>query len=909
MKLFYVFIISLFFFYNNVQSSAINDIDQDPFLRTWLFLGPFNDYETSKRISDSLSNSTIDQIIQYAKSNDQIKDFLIKSSAESGIHSIHQYYFDDNDKYIIGFSNVYSQNRVNVFYNHYLNNWDSDFSFYLNDEILFENSKESWPWKAITLNKGESRARLIYKNKPNIISIAGWNYNTFGSGLFKESFTTIIKGQIKNKKFNYDKTKIIVSDKTNFIKEVSPDKSGRFLIRIWEKVNEIKISASNQDHKYNKTYKDIKVGQNNNISFFLSKHNSEISGKVVTLYKDLPQGDVLVSLVKNETDIIVDKVFSDNSGKFIFTKIEEGQYKIKVNVRGKQYHALNNEDNYKIFTIGKSLDEIKNIIIKAPLIDKGSWQETNFIDGLKSNYLLDVFVDSKNKIWYGCHTGLSVFDGTKFHNFDEKDGLPSQTITKIFEDSKGQVWILSNHAWSDGGGISKIDQNYNIINFNLKNDIPNYGFTEITEDQDGNILIGGPFGLFIYDGSEIIHLKYGDGIGTGIVRDIYVDSNNNYWIGTSGGLVFYNGISFQNYGNFDGLGGSSSIRKIGKSPSGELIVSAGWGWEPFNGHSLFSFNGFSFSPIEYAKFHTNINDFIFEDNHLIYNTGNRLVTANENYQQSISPLNSLNKSIPLNVMSIYKNSDGIIFTTTWGSGAFSYNDKNIRTFTEVDGHTNRQWGSSAILDNNNNVWMTNATGLAKIKNQNIIQVYDNKNGLPSNDIRDLVLDNFGNIWGTSSNGIFSINNDNVIVYDEIFNSSKRNFSRISISKSGTIWTLGDGYLCSFDGEKVNYYESDSLIITGGNSGLLPLDDGNVLFGGSGLRMLIVEENSFKFKTIDSAGWVNGIAYTRDKNIIYSNANELIVMKDFKKVETHNLENGFIFDVPTTVNIDHRGWIW
>ena len=89
MNLFYVFIISLFFFYNNVQSSAINDIDQDPFLRTWLFLGPFDDFETSKRISDSLSNSTIDQIIQYAKSNDQIKDFLIKSSAESGIHSIH----------------------------------------------------------------------------------------------------------------------------------------------------------------------------------------------------------------------------------------------------------------------------------------------------------------------------------------------------------------------------------------------------------------------------------------------------------------------------------------------------------------------------------------------------------------------------------------------------------------------------------------------------------------------------------------------------------------------------------------------------------------------------------------------------------------------------------------------------
>ena len=50
-----------------------------------------------------------------------------------------------------------------------------------------------------------------------------------------------------------------------------------------------------------------------------------------------------------------------------------------------------------------------------------------------------------------------------------------------------------------------------------------------------------------------------------------------------------------------------------------------------------------------------------------------------------------------------------------------------------------------------------------------------------------------------------------------------------MSKNGIIWILGDSYLCSFNGEKVNYYESDFPNIFGGNSGLLPLDDGNVLW--------------------------------------------------------------------------------
>ena len=907
MKLFYVFIISLFFFYNNVQSSAINDIDQDPFLRTWLFLGPFDDFETSKRISDSLSNSTIDQIIQYAKSNNQVKDYLIKSSAETGIHSIHQYYTQGNEKYIIGFSIIYSKERDNVYYNHYLNSMDSDFSFYLNDEILYENSKDSWQWKKISIKKGRSKVRLIYKNAFSRINMGNWKFNTFGSGLFKEGFITTIEGNIRNKNLNHNDTKLIISDRTNFIKNINPDISGNFSIKLWEKVNEIKVSASNNSFKYNKTYLNIKRGVTNNISIALSKYNPEISGEVVTLHKDIPQGDVLVCLVNKRTNRIVNKVFTNNFGKFSFTDIEKGDYLIKVSVRENEYFAKDKNDITKVFAVGTTLGEVKDVVIQAPIIDKGTWRETNFSDGLKSNFLLDVFVDSKNRKWYACNSGLSVFDGKEFHNFDTKDGLPSDAVQKIYEDSKGHIWILSNNWYNEKGGISKIDQNYNIRNFNLENNIPGYGFRAINEDKDGNILIGGILGLFIYNGQNVKHFKYGDGMGSGMVSDIFIDNNNNYWIGTPGGLAFYNGKSFQNYGNFDGLGGRSSIRKIGKSPNGQLIVCAGWDWNTYNGHSLYTFNGIDFSPIEHTKFHTQINDFIFDNNQLIYNTKNRLVIADVNYQQSISPLNSLDKSIPNNVNSIFKNSDGIIFISTWGAGEFSYNDKNIRTFTQVDGHIN-QWNHGAVIDNENNLWLS-SNGLSKIKNQHIIKNYNISNGLPTSLIRYLTLDGFGNIWGTTEKGLFSINNDEVITYKDKFVESKQNFWKISIGKSGTVWTIGNGTICSFDGENVKYYDDDSQIIEEGG-GLLALDDGNVLFGGNALRILIIENEDFSFKTLDSTGWINDIKYTKDNNIIYTDSREgLVVLEDFKKIHVHNEDNGFLFDAPTSVFVDNKGWVW
>ena len=85
--------------------------------------------------------------------------------------------------------------------------------------------------------------------------------------------------------------------------------------------------------------------------------------------------------------------------------------------------------------------------------------------------------------------------------------------------------------------------------------------------------------------------------------------------------------------------------------------------------------------------------------------------------------------------------------------------------------------------------------------------------------------------------------------------------------------------------------------------------GMFLIGGSGLRMLIVENSSFKFKTLDPGGWINGIAYTKDGNIIYSNANELIVMKDFKKIVLFNEKMVLFLTFQLRYILTIEGWIW
>ena len=70
-KLLYVVLI-VKLFAEFLFASAINNIDEDPWLRTWLFVGPFDNYETAEKISDSLSNFTFDDIQLFASRKDEL---------------------------------------------------------------------------------------------------------------------------------------------------------------------------------------------------------------------------------------------------------------------------------------------------------------------------------------------------------------------------------------------------------------------------------------------------------------------------------------------------------------------------------------------------------------------------------------------------------------------------------------------------------------------------------------------------------------------------------------------------------------------------------------------------------------------------------------------------------------------
>ena len=59
----------------------VNDIDNDPYLRNWLFIGPFKDKNIAKKVSDSLITLNNSDIFDYVNKRDDLSSHFITSKA------------------------------------------------------------------------------------------------------------------------------------------------------------------------------------------------------------------------------------------------------------------------------------------------------------------------------------------------------------------------------------------------------------------------------------------------------------------------------------------------------------------------------------------------------------------------------------------------------------------------------------------------------------------------------------------------------------------------------------------------------------------------------------------------------------------------------------------------------------
>ena len=120
-------------------------------------------------------------------------------------------------------------------------------------------------------------------------------------------------------------------------------------------------------------------------------------------------------------------------------------------------------------------------------------------EGLVNNKAKFMFQDSKGKLYIGTFGGLSIYDGSRFTNFDYNNGLGNTLVNDIVEMGDDSVWILVN--------AQKI--NY-IVNGRLKTFIPVDNFTPVINKllkcSDGYYYAITDEGLFKLQDSKFIKI-------------------------------------------------------------------------------------------------------------------------------------------------------------------------------------------------------------------------------------------------------------------------------------------------------------------------------------------------------------------------------------------------------------------
>ncbi len=113
---------------------------------------------------------------------------------------------------------------------------------------------------------------------------------------------------------------------------------------------------------------------------------------------------------------------------------------------------------------------------------------------LSANMLLAIYEDSKNNIWIGTTGGLNRYerDTQSFERYSQKDGLAGNHIVGIVEDNSGYLWVSSEN------GLSKFDpENKYVRNYNRHDGLQGDRFLmhSVHKNEEGELFFGGTNGF------------------------------------------------------------------------------------------------------------------------------------------------------------------------------------------------------------------------------------------------------------------------------------------------------------------------------------------------------------------------------------------------------------------------------
>ena len=192
------------------------------------------------------------------------------------------------------------------------------------------------------------------------------------------------------------------------------------------------------------------------------------------------------------------------------------------------------------------LKKVLLVLILTPLFSVNSqtyyFKKYTTSDGLIQGTIKAICQDSYGRMWFGTAEGISIYDGTEFHNYGASKRYPAPVVTCFYEPNPGTIL-----AGTIGGGIlvfKKPEFKMDTVVAILKDQsyVLDSSISSIIKGPDGKIWISSDKGLSIWqleDGKiiNVLHKAHFGDFETLSVNQIAFNKDGTLYLATEEGLI------------------------------------------------------------------------------------------------------------------------------------------------------------------------------------------------------------------------------------------------------------------------------------------------------------------------------------------------------------------------------------
>jgi ligand-binding sensor domain-containing protein/signal transduction histidine kinase/DNA-binding response OmpR family regulator len=437
-------------------------------------------------------------------------------------------------------------------------------------------------------------------------------------------------------------------------------------------------------------------------------------------------------------------------------------------------------------------------------------------NSISNNQVFSIVEDSENTIWAGTLVGgLNQYnrETNSFTHFRHSDNNPNSlvnnNIRKILTDNKGNLWIGTQE------GVSILDTKTktftNCVNdpWN-KNSLSQNSVHSLYKDNVGNMWVGTFFGgvnsYFYYNTPFTIYSnkssKYR--LSNNVVSSIVEDEKMNLWIGTEGGgLNYLNRATGQSTYYFNNPEqplslGANLVKVVYKDKAGNI-----WAGTHGGGLNVFNPQSATFSKFLYENHETLGSEVtcLLEDSQGLFwvgteRAGIKLFKKKGTLLIPYSDGDDITRAMGnISILSVIETADKNIWVGG-PSGLFIIRNNQVKPIAKGGGKPS-YYVNSIFEDRDKNIWIgTYYQGLIKYNQQGQIKaIYEEKDGLPDNNVLGILQDDEGALWISTGNGLcrFDINRHTFNTYTETDGLAGNVFNNNSYYKSKTGEMFFGGY--------------------------------------------------------------------------------------------------------------------